>query len=62
LPKVTFQVLLGERTFFEGIAWNDKYGVQAWIEATAGAKFHDFAGSHPANKSRTGAPGKCGLA
>jgi Amt family ammonium transporter len=31
--------------FFEGIAWNDKYGVQAWIEATAGAKFHDFAGS-----------------
>ncbi len=31
--------------FFEGIAWNDKFGVQAWLEATAGAKFHDFAGS-----------------
>ena len=31
--------------FFEGIAWNDKFGVQAWIEASAGAKFHDFAGS-----------------
>ena len=31
--------------FFEGIAWNDNYGVQAWLEATAGAKFHDFAGS-----------------
>ena len=31
--------------FFEGIAWNDKYGVQAWLQATAGAKFHDFAGS-----------------
>ncbi|MBX9810039.1 MAG: ammonium transporter [Burkholderiales bacterium] len=31
--------------FFEGIAWNDKYGVQAWLEAAAGAKFHDFAGS-----------------
>jgi Amt family ammonium transporter len=31
--------------FFESIAWNDKYGVQAWLEATAGAKFHDFAGS-----------------
>lgn len=31
--------------FFEGMAWNDKYGVQAWLEATAGAKFHDFAGS-----------------
>jgi Amt family ammonium transporter len=31
--------------FFEGMAWNDKYGVQAWLEASAGAKFHDFAGS-----------------
>lgn len=31
--------------FFEGIAWNDKYGVQAWLEVSAGAKFHDFAGS-----------------
>ena len=31
--------------FYEGIAWNDKYGVQAWLEANAGAKFHDFAGS-----------------
>jgi ammonium transporter, Amt family len=31
--------------FFEGIAWNDKYGVQAWLEASFGAKFHDFAGS-----------------
>jgi Amt family ammonium transporter len=31
--------------FFEGIAWNDRYGVQAWLEATTGAKFHDFAGS-----------------
>jgi Amt family ammonium transporter len=31
--------------FFEGIAWNDRYGVQALIEAWFGAKFHDFAGS-----------------
>jgi Amt family ammonium transporter len=31
--------------FFEGIAWNDKYGVQAWLEASTGSKFHDFAGS-----------------
>jgi Amt family ammonium transporter len=31
--------------FFEGIAWNDQYGVQAWFEARMGAKFHDFAGS-----------------
>ncbi|HWI13944.1 MAG TPA: ammonium transporter [Burkholderiales bacterium] len=31
--------------FFEGIAWNDHYGIQAWLESVAGAKFHDFAGS-----------------
>ncbi len=31
--------------FFEGIAWNGAYGVQAWIESTFGATFHDFAGS-----------------
>ncbi len=31
--------------FFEGIAWNDKLGIQPWLEAAFGAKFHDFAGS-----------------
>ncbi len=31
--------------FFEGIAWNNHFGVQAWLEATFGAPFHDFAGS-----------------
>ena len=31
--------------FFEGIAWNDNFGIQPWIEFTFGAKFHDFAGS-----------------
>ncbi len=31
--------------FFESIVWNDAYGVQAWLEAAFGAKFHDFAGS-----------------
>ena len=31
--------------FFEGIAWNDHYGVQAWLLSSFGAKFHDFAGS-----------------
>ncbi|MEW6314392.1 MAG: ammonium transporter [Pseudomonadota bacterium] len=31
--------------FFEGIAWNDHYGIQGWLEANFGAKFHDFAGS-----------------
>jgi Amt family ammonium transporter len=31
--------------FFEGIAWNQHYGVQAWIKALTGEEFHDFAGS-----------------
>jgi ammonium transporter, Amt family len=31
--------------FFEGIAWNQAYGVQAWIKALTGEEFHDFAGS-----------------
>ncbi len=31
--------------FFEGLAWNGNYGVQAALEAATGAKFHDFAGS-----------------
>lgn len=31
--------------FFEGIAWNQHFGVQAWLAATFGAEFHDFAGS-----------------
>ena len=31
--------------FFEGMTWNGNYGMQAWLEATFGAGFHDFAGS-----------------
>lgn len=31
--------------FFEGIAWNQHFGIQAWLEASFGAPFHDFAGS-----------------
>ncbi|NOT14025.1 MAG: ammonium transporter [Methylotenera sp.] len=31
--------------FFEGIVWNNHYGIQDWLLATFGAKFHDFAGS-----------------
>ena len=30
---------------FEGIAWNGRLGIQAWIKAVAGVEFHDFAGS-----------------
>jgi Amt family ammonium transporter len=31
--------------FFEGIAWNQHFGVQAWLKASTGEEFHDFAGS-----------------
>ena len=31
--------------FFEGIAWNQHYGIQAWIKEFPGEEFHDFAGS-----------------
>ena len=31
--------------FFEGIAWNQHYGIQAWIKTLTGEEFHDFAGS-----------------
>ena len=30
---------------FEGIVWNQQFGVQAWIKALTGEEFHDFAGS-----------------
>jgi Amt family ammonium transporter len=31
--------------FFEGIAWNQHFGVQAWLKGAFGEEFHDFAGS-----------------
>ena len=31
--------------FFEGIVWNQHFGVQGWIKALTGDEFHDFAGS-----------------
>ena len=30
---------------FEGVVWNQRFGVQAWIKDFSGAEFHDFAGS-----------------
>ena len=30
---------------FEGVVWNQRLGVQAWIKAVTGEEFHDFAGS-----------------
>ncbi|SMG27667.1 ammonium transporter [Paraburkholderia susongensis] len=31
--------------FFEGIVWNDRFGIQDWLARAFGAPFHDFAGS-----------------
>ena len=31
--------------FYEGIAWNQHFGIQAWLLANTGFEFHDFAGS-----------------
>ena len=31
--------------FFEGMMWNQHFGVQAWIKGLTGEEFHDFAGS-----------------
>ena len=30
---------------FEGVVWNQHFGVQAWIKSLTGEEFHDFAGS-----------------
>lgn len=30
---------------FEGVAWNQKFGIQTWIKGATGEEFHDFAGS-----------------
>lgn len=41
----TFLIVGFVYPFFEGIAWNHHYGIQAWIKAAFGEEFHDFAGS-----------------
>lgn len=41
----TFAIVALVYPFFEGIAWNQAFGVQAWMKANFGAEFHDFAGS-----------------
>jgi Amt family ammonium transporter len=41
----TFLLVAFIYPFFEGIAWNGNLGIQAWLERTFGAAFHDFAGS-----------------
>ena len=46
-PQVaaTFLIVAFIYPFYEGMAWNNNFGMQDWIAATFGAKFHDFAGS-----------------
>ncbi len=41
----TFLIVAFIYPFFEGITWNGNFGVQAWINESFGAEFHDFAGS-----------------
>ena len=41
----TFLIVGFVYPFFEGIAWNEHYGFQAWLKAATGENFHDFAGS-----------------
>jgi Amt family ammonium transporter len=41
----TFMLVGFVYPFFEGIAWNQAFGFQAWLKATFGEEFHDFAGS-----------------
>lgn len=41
----TFMLVGFVYPLFEGIAWNHRFGVQDWLNASFGAEFHDFAGS-----------------
>ena len=41
----TFFIVSLVYPFFEGIAWNDHFGIQDWLKTQFGESFHDFAGS-----------------
>lgn len=41
----TFLLVAFIYPFFEGMTWHGNFGMQAWISASFGAEFHDFAGS-----------------
>lgn len=41
----TFMLVALVYPFFEGIAWHQNFGVQAWLNSQFGFEFHDFAGS-----------------
>ena len=46
-PQLLASLLLVSLVYplFEGMVWNGKLGLQAWIETSFGAPLHDFAGS-----------------
>ncbi|HVW52430.1 MAG TPA: ammonium transporter, partial [Trinickia sp.] len=46
-PQVTIAAVIVGLIYpiSEGIVWNGNYGIEAWLKATLGAPFHDFAGS-----------------
>ena len=41
----TFLLVAFIYPIFEGIAWNQAWGIQAWFKSSFGEEFHDFAGS-----------------
>ena len=41
----TFVLVALVYPFFEGIAWNNHFGIQDWLTHQFGSAFHDFAGS-----------------
>ncbi|MDX9988550.1 MULTISPECIES: ammonium transporter [Thiothrix] len=41
----TFLIVAFIYPFYEGMIWNNLYGVQEWIKGLFGVAFHDFAGS-----------------
>ena len=41
----TAVIVGGVYPVFEGITWNQQWGIQSWIKASTGHEFHDFAGS-----------------
>jgi Amt family ammonium transporter len=41
----TAVIVGGVYPLFEGVVWNQQFGVQGWIKQLTGAEFHDFAGS-----------------
>ena len=46
-PQVcaTFLLVALVYPLFEGIAWNNRFGIQDWLKSSFGENFHDFAGS-----------------